>query len=158
MQNEILTYGVTELERYPACICRAHCKETVSNDILYIPSQKPDIECIESINVSVYVKNFKIIKTIMGSKLVIEGIKKYKVMYTADNCEQSVHSAHFERGFCEFILLDNNYYSGYSQCVRDIFIGIEDIIVNNYNCRIVDISTILILCPIVNGYSGDLNY
>ncbi|MGL4911007.1 MAG: DUF3794 domain-containing protein [Romboutsia sp.] len=149
MQNEILTYGVTELERYPKCISKSHCKEIVSNDMLYIPSQKPDIECIESINVCVYVKNFKIIKTIMGMKLIIEGTKKYKVMYTADNCEQSVHSAHFERGFCEFILLDSNCYNSCSQYVRDVFIGIEDIIVNNYNCRMVDISTILIFCPIL---------
>ncbi|MEF9992552.1 MAG: DUF3794 domain-containing protein [Romboutsia sp.] len=145
MENEIIKFGVTELDNYPLCVNKNYCKQVIENDILLLPCKKPNIECIDSIFVSACVKDFKIIKTILGYKIIIRGTKKYKIMYTADNSLQSVHSVSFEKSFFEFILLDK------LECrnIKDIFIGIEDIIVNCYDCRNIDIILLFIIYPII---------
>jgi hypothetical protein len=148
MSKSILTFGVTDLDCYPPCKSIMHCKEFLENDILCVPSQKPDIEDIDSVYASVYIKNFKIIKTIQGFKVIVEGLKKYKIMYTANTCEQSVHSAHWESCFCDFILLGDQCDDSCNICVHDIFIGIEDIVIKYNDNRIVDISLILVMYPI----------
>lgn len=148
MSKAILKFGVTDLEHYPQCRYTANCKEFLENDILCIPKQKPDIEDIDSVYADVYIKDFKVIKTIQGFKVIVEGLKKYKIMYTANTCEQSVHSAHWESCFCEFILLNKEHYDSCNICIHDIFVGIEDIIIKYNNERIVDICLILVMYPI----------
>lgn len=44
-----------------------------------------------------------------GRKLIIEGVLKQKVVYTAEVSEQSVHSAHFEVPFIAFIIPYANF-------------------------------------------------
>lgn len=149
MADNIMRFGVTELEQYPVCRCKSYCKQLVENDRLCIPCQKPDMECLDSVSVNVCIENFKVIKTILGYKLIIEAIKKYKIMYTADNKEQSVHSFHYQSSFCEFILLKDFCCSNRNESIKDVFVGIEDIIIKDYNCRCIDISLILIMYPIV---------
>lgn len=51
-----------------------------------------------------------------GRKLIIEGVLKQKIVYTADVDVQSVHSAHFEIPFSAFIIL----YPKFSNAVGGI--------------------------------------
>lgn len=82
---------------------------------LCIPSQKPDIERILKVDTQVFIDDYKIIKTPVGTslegqvltgyKVIVSGRIKNIIMYVADQEEQSVHSAHFETQFCRFIVL-----------------------------------------------------
>lgn len=89
------------------------------NKVLCIPNQKPDIEKIVRLDTKIIINNYTIIKTpvatslegqtLTGCKLIVYGTIKQLVMYVADESDQSVHSAHFEECFCEYIVLPKNF-------------------------------------------------
>ncbi|MGL5692796.1 MAG: DUF3794 domain-containing protein, partial [Peptostreptococcaceae bacterium] len=102
--------------------------------------QKPDIETISSVYSCVDIISQRVVKTpvlanptltnwegtlLTGKKLIIEGILKQKVVYTAAVDEQSMHSAHFAIPFSVFIIVDGD--TSLSQqfkldtCIEDIF-------------------------------------
>lgn len=86
-------------------------------ETLKIPSQKPDIETINSIDISVDIIKQQIIvtpisttenlegKTLSGRKLIVEGVLCQKIEYTAALSQQSVHSAHFYVPFSAYIVV-----------------------------------------------------
>ncbi|UWD50445.1 DUF3794 domain-containing protein [Clostridioides difficile] len=103
-------------------------------EIVDIPSQKPDIEDIVEVHSCVDIISQRVIKTplvngytpvgqspiagedisngectnLTGRKLIIEGILKQKIIYTAAVDEQSIHSAHFNIPFSVFIIIDKD--------------------------------------------------
>ena len=114
-------------------------------EVLCIPEQKPDIEQLMSVTSVPEIFSQRVIKTpvqiiddlvepifnqentrITGRKLIIEGLLRQKVVYTAAVEQQSVHSAHFDVPFSAFIILPPN--TALTQkykietCVEDIFV------------------------------------
>lgn len=95
-------------------------------ETLTIPEEKPDMEQINSVNISVdiirkevvtvpvsptlangnYVSNLEG-KISTGRKLIIEGQLCQKVVYTANYEQQPVHSAHFYVPFSSYIVVPN---------------------------------------------------
>lgn len=90
-------------------------------ETLEIPPQKPDIEDINSINITVDIMRSEVIKTpistteslegkkVTGRKLIIEGTLCQKVSYTADLPDQPIHSAHFYVPFSSYIVVPLEY-------------------------------------------------
>lgn len=88
-------------------------------EILTIPAAKPDIESIDKIYINSKITTTKVIATptspsanpeglsLTGYKLLVEGFLCQTLVYTADECEQSVHSAHFNMPFSTYIVLPN---------------------------------------------------
>lgn len=102
--------------------------------IVDIPSQKPDMEGIVSVNSCVDIISQRVIKTpdvtgytndqgvfipgedipnaectkLTGKKLIIEGVIKQKVIYTAAVADQALHSASFIIPFSVFIIVEKN--------------------------------------------------
>lgn len=82
---------------------------------LCVPTQKPDIERLLKVNTQIFIDDYKIIKTpvgtslegqiLTGNKVIAYGRILYTIMYVANKDDQSVHSAHFEIPFCRFIVL-----------------------------------------------------
>lgn len=118
-------------------------------EVLCIPEQKPDIEQLMSVTAIPEIFSQRVVKTpvsgtydpiakkftadpnqegtnITGRKLVIEGILKQKVIYTAAVEQQSVHSAHFDVPFSAFIILPYNtpltQKYKIEACIEDIFV------------------------------------
>lgn len=109
------------------------------SESLTIPEQKPDIEQINSVNISVEIARKKVIvtpkslaaneegKTLTGNKLIIEGNLCQSISYTADVPEQSVHTAHFVVPFSAYIVIPEvlnpqiNYQV--NPCVEDVFVN-----------------------------------
>lgn len=150
MLKDVTKFGITSLNEYPSDRSSSnYYKQTIENDTLSIPYENPDIKCIDSISVHVDICDLKIIKTILGYKLIITAIKRYKIMYTAKNDIQSVHTTGFESIFCEFILFESWLKDNKILNIKDVFIGIEDIIIKSSDCRNIDISLILIIIPII---------
>ncbi|MGL5675378.1 MAG: hypothetical protein ACRDDX_03100 [Cellulosilyticaceae bacterium] len=81
-------------------------KDTVIQEILTLPSEKPDIERIQNIMVWPQIEDIKLIPTekgvsnegqvLTGLKLLVKLRLKQKVLYVADRCTQSLHAAHFD--------------------------------------------------------------
>lgn len=112
-------------------------------EILTIPAAKPDIESIDKIYINSKITTTKIIKTpkspksgsdldpnpeglvLTGWKLLVEGFLCQTLVYTADECEQSVHSAHFNMPFSTFIVLpeDTNLNDNFKVrvCIEYVF-------------------------------------
>jgi hypothetical protein len=103
-------------------------------EVIDIPEQKPDVEDIVSINSCVEIISQHVIKTpvvtgyissngitipgssipnaegskLTGRKLIITGILKQKVIYTALVPDQSLHSASYSIPFSIYIIVDAN--------------------------------------------------
>lgn len=115
-------------------------------EVLCLPEQKPDIEQLLDVTVVAECLSQRVIRTPLGGtaaaptsvtnaeglkttgrKLVIEGILRQKVIYTAAVCEQSVHAAHFDVPFSAFIILDvsESLTRKYKidMCIEDIFVA-----------------------------------
>ena len=93
--------------------------------------------------VSVSITSFKVISTTQGDKIIIDGFKHLKILYTADNDCTSVHSAHFDMPFCDFILLQTPCRE-----VLCIEAAIEHIAAHQISCRGFAVCTIILLCPV----------
>ncbi|WP_371372026.1 DUF3794 domain-containing protein [Sporomusa aerivorans] len=85
---------------------------------LILPKEKPDIEQINSVNVVVRIIRTKVVVTpntdkspnfeghlLTGRKLIVEGELCQTITYTADFCNQPVHSAHFAVPFSAYIVI-----------------------------------------------------
>lgn len=113
-------------------------------EVLCVPPQKPDIEQIISVNAKIEIISQRVIKTptlistntlvpsveglfSTGRKLVIEGILRQKVIYTAANAQQSIHSAHFDVPFSTFMVLEKGTSISTKYkidvCIEDVFIS-----------------------------------
>ena len=149
ISNQINITGVTRLDCYPPHIEERYCKQNLENDIVCIPSQKPDIESINEVKVGLCIDHYEVIDTCLGPKLILKGTKSIKVLYTADNHQQSCHSAHWEHSFCDFVLLKGLNYDQCCNSVKGVFVGLESVIVKDFDCRHVDLSIIYIICPII---------
>lgn len=117
-------------------------KQISIDDNLCIPEVKPDMEEINDVKVRAEVINCHVISTpkiisnegqaLSGYKLVLRGVLKHLVEYTADTPEQSVHSAHYDIPFSTFIILPENYTPGSK---LDVDTTIEDVYFKMINCR-----------------------
>ena len=149
MSNQINITGITKIDCYPPYIEEYFCKQNLENDIVCIPNQKPDIESINEVKVGLSIDHYEVINTCLGPKIILKGTKSIKVLYTADNHQQSCHSAHWEHTFCDFILLRGLHYDNCHNIIKGIFIGLESVIVKEFDCRHVDLSIIYVICPIL---------
>lgn len=144
MKNEFIEIcGVTPSCDFPQCEPDYPCAEICETDKLCIPCQKPDIKEILRVCVSISVCSTKTICTPVGKKLVINGIKHVKFMYTANNPCESVHSAHFQVPFCSFILLKHWCYK-----IIDICTAVEHVCVHQLNSSCFSLTAIIFMCPI----------
>lgn len=105
-------------------------KQMYISETLEVPPQKPDMEQINSVDISVSIFRQKVIKTprsyddsinppvaepnlegklLSGRKLIIEGQLCQKIVYTANEDEQPVHSAHFYVPFSSYIVVPKEY-------------------------------------------------
>lgn len=105
-------------------------KQMYISETLEVPPQKPDMEQINSVDISVSIFRKKVIKTprsyddsinppvaepnlegklLSGRKLIIEGQLCQKIVYTANKEEQPVHSAHFYVPFSSYIVVPKEY-------------------------------------------------
>jgi hypothetical protein len=110
-------------------------------EVLTIPCQKPNVESVEKVFVKVNIISKRVIATpaatdpnsegtnLTGFKLIVEGIIKQNIVYTADVPEQSVHSAHFDIPFSAFIVLpaaDTTLEEKFcvDVCVEDVYVKV----------------------------------
>lgn len=133
--NMVGEYPANKIEKVLSCFTDTDkWTEFYLPEIVDIPIQKPDIEGIVEIHSSVEIISQRVIKTpiikgytnvngvfvqgediqnsectnLTGRKLIIEGLLKQKVIYTAAVEEQSLHSASFVIPFSTFIIIEKD--------------------------------------------------
>ncbi|MCY6483168.1 DUF3794 domain-containing protein [Clostridium aestuarii] len=144
-EDQILTKGVCSVDKLVGMLGTDEdtWTEIFIPEFLNVPCQKPEIEQLLSVSSRVMLLSQKVVKTpgafdstgvpvdnkegtkLTNRKLIIEGILRQKVIYTADVPEQSVHSTHFDVPFSAFIVLpkDTLLSSKFKiePCIEDIF-------------------------------------
>jgi len=135
--------GVTPISHFPKCTPHHPCTEFCEIDKLCIPSPKITIESIRQVCLKVCINFFKIICTPAGKKLVIDGKKLIKIIFTADDSYQSIHSADFEIPFCTFVLLKD-----IEDEVIQVCSVVEDISVKCLDCKCFAVTSIIFVCPV----------
>lgn len=156
--NHIFISGITPIETYPKDIRPENCKQYVEEFCLCVPEVKPEIEEVNEIYINVDVQAARLIDTILGPKLIIEGKVEIKAVYTAYNRVQSVHSAHWERKFYNYVLFPCVKEKSCNLGIKNVFIGIEDVCVSSVKCRDLNLSVIFILCGSLCEESGCYPY
>lgn len=150
MLDNITITGITPLESYPHC-CVENCRQNIQQVSLCIPCQKPEMQSIDEIKITLCIENFKFLDTILGRKVFINGAIKIRVIYTSKTKEQSLHSAHWEIGFCDFILLQNPHYNECDICLSNFFIALENVCVNYCDEKNIKLSLFYIICANFNN-------
>ena len=108
-------------------------------EVFKIPDNKPNIATLEKVFVEVQIISTRIVNTpigpcptkenlegtrLTGKKLVIEGVLKQKIVYTAARPDQPVFTAQFDASFSAFIVLaphaDVKEFC-VEACVEDVF-------------------------------------
>lgn len=146
MIDNISITGITPLDCYPNKCSIKNSKQNIKSVSVCIPCQKPDLEAINEIKVTLCIDEFKLLNTILGPKVLVTLVSKIKVIYTAENVEQSLHSAHWDIKFCDFILLEDFCPSECDICPSNLFVGLEDVCVEYYDERCINLSLLYILC------------
>ncbi|MPQ44249.1 DUF3794 domain-containing protein [Clostridium tarantellae] len=117
--------------------------ESSVGDVLILDCNKPNIEKIEKVFVTVNITTTKIIQTpisstlnsegiiLTGKKLLIDGFICSKIVYTSLTKEQSVYSSDFTIPFCTYIVLEKNTNTFNDKycikiCIEDVFLSIID--------------------------------
>ena len=108
-------------------------------EIFRLPCDKPDIGTIDKVFVEAKIISTRLVNTpigpcptkeniegtrLTGKKLVIEGVLKQKVVYTAAKPDQPVFTVHFDAKFSAFIVLAANADLTdfcVEACVEDVF-------------------------------------
>jgi hypothetical protein len=140
-------------------------------ETLIVPEQKPDIEQINSVNVSVEIVRQKVIvtpksgcaneegKIVTGRKLIVEGKVNQAVTYTARVPDQAVHTVHLGMPFSAFIVIP--------ECIKiqDVNVPtldltfqvnacIEDVFIKSFNDREI-FKNVTLLLQAVPGKTAD---
>ena len=144
-------------------------------ETLNIPEQKPDMEQINSVNITVDIIRAEVIKVPIspvdkngeyipnlegkvstGRKLIIEGQLCQKVVYTANEAKQSVHSAHFYVPFSSYIVVPNEIEFNTNNIVDSLNVNfqvnacIEDVAVKMLDERTILKQVTLLLYAVPN--------
>ncbi|ADG83488.1 DUF3794 domain-containing protein [Thermincola potens] len=103
LRDFVQIIGISDPTEFPVIGTLNPYNQAAIQESLTIPAAKPDIEQINTLLVEAQVTDSRTILTPTGIKIVVEGLLKQKIIYTALVPEQSVHSAYFEKPFCTYI-------------------------------------------------------
>lgn len=108
-------------------------------EVFKLPGSKPDIATLDKVFVEVQITSTRMVNTpigpcptkenlegtrLTGKKLVVEGLLKQKIVYTAAKPDQPVFVAQFDAPFSAFIVLGTNADLKefcVEACIEDIF-------------------------------------
>lgn len=131
--------GLCDVDNFNIDLTNPNWSQISIPEVLMIPREKPDIETIDKVFVKVKILSKRIVETpdsngsdnaegtqLTGKKLIVEGVLKQKIVYTANVPQQTVHSAHFDVPFSAFIVIDGttdlDAILCVNTCVEDVFV------------------------------------
>jgi spore morphogenesis protein SipL len=146
LMNFIEIIGIATVDQFPVLGPLDRYKQFIVDETLIIPEAKPDVEQITSVMVESNVTGFRTIATPTGLKVIINGELTQKVIYTADEPTQSVHSAHFVKPYCTFIEIPLVIPAGSNviEILQGLNITLDDVVTAGPNVLVEDLSVTLV--------------
>jgi len=144
--NFIEIIGIATVDQFPILVPLDRFKQFIVDETLVIPTEKPDVEQITSIMVEASITNSKTIATPTGLKIIVNGELTQKIIYTANEPTQSVHSAYFVKQFCTFIEIPLMIPAGSNviNILQGLNITLDDVVTAGPNVLVEDLSVTLI--------------
>lgn len=96
--------GISKPEEFPEDPLSYKQKALIKR--LVVPSEKPDIEEVIKIMAKIKIQETKVIENPYDIKLLVSGIVKQRIIYTANTTQQPVHSFHSIIPFCELVIME----------------------------------------------------
>ncbi|BCS80376.1 DUF3794 domain-containing protein [Anaerocellum diazotrophicum] len=142
LKNFISIEGVANVSEFPTLTTLDRYNQFEVEEQVTIPAEKPEMEQIVSVMVEASIKNYYAIATPTGLKVIIEGELKQKITYVANEPTQSIHSAMFITGFCNFIDIPLNLPTGQNvlNILQTLGITLDDVVSAPPNIIIEDFS------------------
>ncbi|MBW7651200.1 DUF3794 domain-containing protein [Anoxybacillus sp. ST4] len=141
LNNFVQIIGITPPSEFPFVGLLNPNNQIAVQEKLTIPPAKPDVEQINTLLIEAAITGTRNIFTPIGVKVVVEGVLRQKIIYTADVPQQSVHSAHFEQPFCSFINIPLNIPAGVTvnQLLASVGLSINNILAGPVQVFIEDV-------------------
>lgn len=146
LKNFVEIIGIADPSSFPVITAANPNTQFVVEERLVIPDAKPDVEQINSVMIEAQITDFRTITTPVGLKVIIDGLLNQKLIYTAADVVQSVHSAHFQEPFCTFIEIPLTLPAGVNvtQFLQTLGITLDDVIQGRTALLIEDVSVKLL--------------
>ncbi|WP_273123217.1 DUF3794 domain-containing protein [Bacillus weihaiensis] len=161
LRDFVQIIGIADPNEFPVIDADNPNMQMAIQERLTIPTQKPDVEQINTLLIEAVITGTRNIFTPTGVKVVIDGFLRQKVIYTADVPEQSVHSAHFEHPFCAFINIPlviptgetvESFLASLGLSINDILAGPVNILIEDVEISLLDPRTVS-KCVIIFAYT-----
>lgn len=107
LRNSIIISGIASEKDLPRQI-NGQLLEFSETDYIYMPENRLDINNISKIEVKLDTKEGRVINAPTGRIIVLDGVRKINITYTAVGYYQSYYNANIELPFNTFIDLPNN--------------------------------------------------
>lgn len=151
LKNFVNIIGIADPSEFPLITPLNPHTQYVVQETLEIPAAKPDVEQINSVMVEATITGARTIATPVGLKIVIDGELNQKVIYTADDTVQSVHSAHYVQPFCTFIEIPllipvggtvASLLLSLGLTLNDVLVGTPKVLVEDLSVKLLDPRTV----------------
>lgn len=148
LRNFVDIIGITDPADYPIITTANPHVQYIAQETLVVPTAKPDVEQVNSLMVEATITDARPIVTPVGIKVVIDGMINQKIMYTANDLVQSVHTVHDQYPFCTFIEVPLPLPAGVNaeQFLQTLGLSLADVLAGPTSVIIED-ATVLLLDP-----------
>lgn len=146
LKNFVEIVGIADPSSFPVITTANPNTQYIVEEKLVIPDAKPDVEQVNTVMIEAKITDFRTITTPVGLKVIIDGIINQKLIYTAADVVQSVHSVHFQEPFCTFIEIPLTLPAGVNvtQYLQSLGITLADVIQGKTAVLIEDVSVKLL--------------
>lgn len=140
--NFVEIIGTTNPSSFPVITPANPNAQFLVEEKLVIPDTKPDIEQVSSVIIEAQITNSRAIITPIGLKVIVDGIINQKLIYTAANPVQSVHTTNYQESFCTFIEIPLTLPArmNVTEYLQTLGISLADVIKCGTNVLIEDVS------------------
>ena len=146
LRNFVEIIGTTNPSCYPIITPANPNAQFIVEEKVLIPDAKPDVEQVSSVIIEAQITSSRAIITPIGLKVIVDGMIKQKLIYTAANPVQSVHTANYQETFCTFIEIPLTLPAKMSvtEYLQTLGISLADVIKGGTNVLIEDVSVSLL--------------
>ena len=130
--------GITPKHCLPECLPHFFT-QFCETDKLNILGKDPDIQEIVEVSLNIVIRNFRILCTPLGKKMIVHAVKNIEIIFK--NCGIKYVSK-FQIPFCTFVLLDD-----IDEKVTEVHFIVEDIDVFQVSARCVAVSALIFVMP-----------
>ncbi len=130
--------GITPKHCFPECLPNFFT-QFCETDKLNILKKDPDIQEIVEVSLTIAIRNFRIVCTSFGKKMIVHAVKNIEIIFK--NCGIK-YVSRFCIPFCAFVVLDD-----IDEKISEVRSIIEDIDVFQVSARCVAVSAFILIVP-----------